>query len=259
MTVASIDWQQGVQNAWDDVASFLPKLLAFFIILVIGWIIAKVVAKILDAVLERVGFDGAVERGGIRQALAKSKYDASDIVAKIAYWAILLLTLQMAFGVFGPNPVSNLLHDLIEFLPQVLIAIILVVVAAAIASAVKDIIANALGGLSYGRMVANAAAIAILTLGIIAALGQIGVATTVTMPVLIAILAAIAGVIIVGVGGGLVRPMEDQWRDWLGKAREESRKISSGPPQGSISSDASSSQEATRTISTNRPVPTRDQ
>ena len=232
MAVRTVDWEQGAQNAWDNVVEFLPKLLAFIVILVIGWIIAKVVAKIVNAVLERVGFDKAVERGGVNQALERSRYDASDIVSKIVYWAILLLTLQLAFGVFGPNPVSDLLHDIIAFLPKILVAIIIVVIAAAIAAAVKDLIANALSGLSYGRLVANAAAIAILFLGIVAALGQIGVATTVTLPVLIAILAAITGVIIVGVGGGLIRPMEEQWRSWLDKAQQESKKLSSGKDAG---------------------------
>jgi hypothetical protein len=203
--------------------------------------------------LERVGFDRAVERGGVKQALERSRYDASDIVAKIVYWAILLLTLQMAFGVFGPNPVSDLLHDIIAFLPKLLVAIIIVVIAAAIAAAVKDLIANALGGLSYGRLVANAAAIAILFLGIVAALGQIGVATTVTLPVLIAILAAITGVIIVGVGGGLVRPMEQQWRTWLDKAQEESKKLSSGNAAGrEVTGPAGQRPQATTTMNDER-------
>ena len=47
-----------------------------------GYFVARVIAKAVDAVLERVGFDHAVERGGIKSALAKSKYDASDLLAK---------------------------------------------------------------------------------------------------------------------------------------------------------------------------------
>ena len=45
----------------------------------------------------------------------------------------------------------------------------------------------------------------------IAALNQVGIATTVTQPVLIAVLATVAGILIVGVGGGLVRPMQQRW------------------------------------------------
>jgi hypothetical protein len=61
----------------------------------------------------------------------------------------------------------------------------------------------------------------VLALGVIAALNQIGVATTVTAPVLIAVLATVGGVIVVGVGGGMVRPMQQRWERWLNRAEEE--------------------------------------
>ena len=220
-----MDFESGWNEAWSDVASFLPKLAGFLIILLIGWLVARALAKVTDVVLERVGFDRAVERGGVATALEHSRYDASDIAAKLVYYAVLLFTLQMAFGVFGPNPVSELLSDVIAWLPQAFIALVIVVVAAAIASAVKDLVGGALSGLSYGRALATAASAFILALGIIAALGQIGVATAITMPILIAILATVAGVIIVGVGGGLVQPMQRVWTGWIDSIGRESANV----------------------------------
>ena len=68
--------------------------------------------------------------------------DASDIVAKLIYYALALFVLQLAFGVFGPNPISDLLTQIITFLPSLVVAIIILVVAAAIAAAVKGLIEN---------------------------------------------------------------------------------------------------------------------
>ncbi|MGN9767959.1 mechanosensitive ion channel family protein [Micromonospora sp. SD12] len=214
-----------VGDALRSVMLFLPKAVAFLAILVAGWLIAKAVLKIVDKVLERVGFDRAVERGGIRRALARSRYDASDIVAKLAYYGVLLVTLQLAFGIWGPNPISDLIAGVIAWLPRAFVAIVIVVVAAAIANAVKDIISGALGGLSYGRLLATIGSVFILGLGVIAALNQIGVATAVTTPVLIAVLATVGGILVVGVGGGLVRPMQSRWESWLSRAEQESRQI----------------------------------
>jgi small-conductance mechanosensitive channel len=216
-----MDFGQGLTDAWRAVATFVPKLAAFLLILLIGWFVAKAVAKLVDKVLERVGFDRLVERGGVRQMLSRSKYDASDLLAKLVYYALILITLQIAFGVWGPNPVSVLLTGIVAWLPKAAVAIIIVVVAGAIASAAKDFISGALGGLSYGRVLANIASIFIWALGIIAALNQIGVATTVTTPVLIAVLATAGGILVVGVGGGLVRPMQQRWEGWLGRAEQE--------------------------------------
>jgi hypothetical protein len=157
--------------------------------------------------------------------LQRTRYDASDILAKLAYYTVLLFTLQLAFGIWGPNPISNLINAVIAWLPQAFVAIVIVIVAAAIANAVRDLVGGALGGLSYGRVLANAAAIFVVALGVIAALNQVGIATTVTTPVLIAFLATVAGILIVGVGGGLVRPMQSRWEGWLERAAAESRAV----------------------------------
>ena len=214
-----------LKSGLTSVVLFVPKLLAFLLILIIGILIAKAIAKVIAKILERVGFDRAVERGGIKKALAKSEYDASDVIGKIIYYALVLFVLQLAFGVFGPNPISDLIYKVIAFIPALIVAIIIVIVAAAIAAAVKSLIQNTLGGLSYGKTLANIASIFVLFLGIVAALNQIGVATTVTTPVLITILAIIGGVIIVGAGGGLIKPMQARWETYLSKAEEEAPKI----------------------------------
>ena len=207
------------------VANFVPKLVIFLLILIIGLFIAKAIGKALGALLEKAGFDKAVERGGIKDALAKSKFDASDIVAKIIYYALMLFVLQLAFGVFGPNPISDLLTQIITFLPSLVVAIIIIVVAAAIAAAVKTLIEGTLGGLSYGKTLANLASVFILFLGVVAALNQIGVATTVTTPILVAILATVGGVIVVGAGGGLIKPMQHRWERYLNTAESEAPRI----------------------------------
>jgi hypothetical protein len=208
-----------------QVLMVLPKVLAFAAILVAGWLVAKAVRKIVGTLLTRAGFDRAVERGGLKAVLERSQHDAGEIVAKLAFYAVVLFALQLAFGIWGPNPISALITAVVAWLPRAFVAIVIVVVATAVARAVKDIITSALGGLAYGRMLASTAGVVIVGLGVIAALNQIGVATAVTTPVLIAVLATVGGVIVVGVGGGLIRPMQDRWSTWLDRAAQEARVI----------------------------------
>jgi hypothetical protein len=225
VALAAPDWNQGIEDAWSRVATFVPKLAAFLLILVVGYVAVKALSKAVDTVLERTGFDRAVERGGIRRALATSQYDPSDIVSKLVFYTLLLFVLQMAFGVFGPNPVSDMLNGVVAFLPKAFVAIVIVVVASAVAAAVKDIVGNALGGLSYGRFLANAASVAILFFGVVAALQQVEVATLVTDRVLTAVLFALAGIAIVAVGGGGIQPMRAQWEKAFGKVEQEAPRI----------------------------------
>jgi len=207
------------------VVTFVPKLLLALVILIVGLLIARLLAKAVEKLLERVGFDRLVERGGVKAALDRSRFDASDIVAKIVYWALVLVTLQFAFGVFGPNPISAWLASVVAYLPNVIVAIIIVIIAAAIAAGVRSLLQGALGGLSYGRVLANFAGAFIIFLGVIAALNQVGIAFTVTTPVLIAVLATVSGILIVGVGGGLIRPMQQRWETYLSRAEADAQRL----------------------------------
>lgn len=217
--------QDGFSTAMTNLATFVPQLLLFLVILLIGWLIALGLSKVVDKVLEKVGFDRAVERGGIKRALARSKYDASSIVGKLVFYFLMLFVLQLAFGVFGPNPISDILNSIIAYLPLIFVAIIILVITFAIAAAVREMIMSTLGGLSYGRLLANLASWFIIGLGIIAALNQMRIAVTVTTPILIAVLATIGGILVVGVGGGLIRPMQSRWESYLSRAEEEAPKI----------------------------------
>ena len=221
----AVSYTTGLSNAWSNVATFVPKFVVFLIILIVGWLIAKTITKAVSAVLTRVGFDRAVERGGVKRALSHSKYDASDILAKIVYYALMLFVLSTAFGVFGNNPVSTYLHAVIAYLPLVFVAVVIVVIASAIAAGAKALIENSLSGLSYAKVLGNVVSGLILALGVIAALDQLHVATNVVNAVLYAALAAFVGVIVVAVGGGGIRTMSQRWESVAATYDQEKPRI----------------------------------
>ncbi|MDP9435760.1 MAG: hypothetical protein M3P93_11435 [Actinomycetota bacterium] len=216
------DLEQPVVDGFRSLAVFVPRLLGFLVILLVGYLIAKAVAKVVDKLLQRVGFDRAVERGGIKKALATSQYDASDIVSKLVFFAIFIPVLSAAIGVLGIRALQEPLAQFIALIPRIIVAVVLVVLGAVVAGTVKNFIANALGGLSYGRALANVAAGLVLLGFVKSALDQVGIATDVTGPLLYAILATVAGVVIVGAGGGLIKPMQHRWEGILDRAEQES-------------------------------------
>jgi hypothetical protein len=240
----AIDFQGGLSNAWSNVAAFVPKLAAALLVIVVGYLIARVVAGVLNKVLERVGFDRAVERGGIRQALAKSKYDPSDIIAKLAFWLIFLVTLQIAFGVFGPNPISDLLGGLIAYLPNVLVAIVIIVVAAAIAKAVSDLLSSVLSSVTGGPLMAKGAGIAILVFGAFAALDQLQIAPRIVTGLWYAILTIVVGSAVVSIGGGGIKPMQRYWERTTAKAEQRGPQLRQQARQSTQASTAADDEAA---------------
>jgi hypothetical protein len=225
MLLAQTDAGQSFQDMLAQMFALLPTVLLFLAILVVGFFIAKAVARIVDRVLERVGFDRAVHRGGVGRALEPTAYDASTILSKVVLYTLMLFVLQLAFGLFGPNPISELIFGLIAFLPRVFVAIVIVVVASAIASAVRDLVAGSLGGLSYGRTVANVASSAVVVIGVFAALNQLRIAPAIVNGLFYALLAIVVGSAVIAIGGGGIVPMRRQWEKAIDRAEEEAPRL----------------------------------
>jgi len=221
------EFRDGLGDAWATVATFIPKFIAFLLILVIGYFVARAIAKAVDAVLERVGFDRAVERGGVGRALARSQYDASGLLGKLAFYVVMLFVLQLAFGMFGPNPVSELITGVVAYLPNVFAAILIVVIGSAIAAAVKEIVEASLGGLSYGRGLAIGASTAILVVTIFAALDQLNIAENIVIGLFYALLAIVVGASVVAIGGGGIKTMQRYWDRAAEHADRESSNVRS--------------------------------
>lgn len=242
----AIEWETGLEDAWSSIASFVPKLLIFLVILFVGWIVAKVVAKAVRMVLERVGFTKLLDKAGADDLLRNSQVQPISLISKLVYYFVLLIALQLALSAFGPtNPVSQIVNDIVAWLPKALVAIVIVVVAAAVANAVKDVLGAALSGLSYGELLTKIVGGFIVALGVIAALNQVGIGLSVTLPVLIAVLATIGGILVVGVGGGLIFPMRQRWDGWLNQLEQDTRTArssngSNAPRSGGVSAAGAS-------------------
>ena len=233
-------FKAGFDKALEEAALILPKIGYFLLILIVGIIIAKLIQKIITKVLQKVGFDKLVERGGVKQAMSKSKYDAAGLLGKIVYYFIFLGVLSLAFSVFGANnPISRFIDRIVAFLPSLFVAIIALIIAAAVAAAVKELLSNMLGGLSYGSTLANVASIFILGIGVFFALGELGVATLIVGPLFIALLALVVIPPIIAFGVGGIEPARDAIRNMQSKGQQKAQEIKQ---------EASSSSEDTQQI-----------
>ena len=226
MILAAEGFREGYDKSLEQAALILPKIGYFLLILIVGIIVAKLIQKIVTKVLQKVGFDQLVERGGVKQALSKSKYDAAAILGKIVYYFIFLGVLAMAFAVFGSdNPISQFISQIVAFLPKLFVAVLALVIAFAIAAAIKDLLGNMLGGLSYGSALANAASLFVIAIGVFFALDQLEIAPLIVGGVFYALLALVVVPLIIAFGVGGIDPARDAIRNMQSKAQEKSREV----------------------------------
>jgi hypothetical protein len=211
----------GMVAGWTAFMAFVPRFLAFLLIMVIGYFVARALATGARKASQKMGLGQKLDRAGIPAALEKAGYGVGETVGNIVYWAVMLFVLQMAFGVFGPNPISDLLTRVIAFLPNIIVAVIIMVIAASIANAVKSIIQATLSGLPYGNFLAIAASVSILVIGVFAALSQINVAPYIVNGLFYALLAVVVGSAVIAIGGGGIAPMREQWERMIARMGQE--------------------------------------
>jgi hypothetical protein len=110
-------------------AAFLPKLLLAIVVLVIGWLLAKLVRFIVERGLRAVNFSVLTERAGTDNFLQQAgmRGDTTTLFGLFSFWMVILATLIIAFNGLGLTYITDLLGRLVVYAPKFLIAMLVVV------------------------------------------------------------------------------------------------------------------------------------
>ena len=162
--------------------SVIPKVIGFAVIIIIGWLIASAIAAVAARLLRAVRFNDLAQRSGFAGFVKDTGVhtDASGFIATIAKWFVRLITLVVAFDALGLPAVSQVLQDLLLWLPNLVVALVVLVITGLAANALQGLVRGATteAGLSNPDLLATVARVAVWTFGIVVAVNQIGIATT---------------------------------------------------------------------------------
>jgi Conserved TM helix len=204
MSIAAIKWSRGIEDSWSKIATFVPKLIGFLAVLVIGIIIAKIIRKVVARILHAAKVDQLVEKSGFGRSLKSSGIgSASSLITKIVYFGLVLLVLQMAIGALGQTPISAALASMMAFIPKLIVAIAILFITGIVADKVGDIVRNVSGNQSWGKGATKLAVAAIWMIGGFAALDQIQVAKTVVDTLFRTFVSRLGAIMVIkfGIGG----------------------------------------------------------
>lgn len=142
-----------------DFLPFLPKLAVAIIILLVGWIIARVLRGVVATALNRTGIGARIARAaGAKDAAQAAQGERA--IASIVYYLIILIALVLALSALGLNqittPLNSLLSQFLGFLPNLIAAIILGFIAYIIATIVRLLVLNALSAAGADNRLAKA-------------------------------------------------------------------------------------------------------
>jgi len=212
----------------------IPKLFGFVIILIVGWLIAAAIAGVVAGVLRGLRFNDLAQRSGFSDFVRNMgiRTDASGFVAGIARWFVRLITLMVAFEALGLTAISQILNQVLLWLPNVAVALLILVIAGLVANALAGVVRGATASTELGNpdLLAGIARGAVLAFGILAAINQLGVAQQLVGTLFMGVVGALALALGLSFGLGGRDTASEIVRGWYTQG-QKARLRRNGPPR----------------------------
>ena len=193
------DWGDAVflsvSNALNAFLNAVPLVIGALLIIIVGWIIAGLLARLTAELLRRVGADRLfAEHSGRVYGERTQSIRPSVVGSELVKWLIRFVFLVAAANVLGLTQVSELLNQVLLWIPNLIVAAIILLVAPILARFVRGTIEVGAGqmGFTNARLLGRIAEIAIVAFAVIIAINQIGIAANLVNILFIGLVAALS-------------------------------------------------------------------
>lgn len=171
-----------LQTFWGQIALFMPKLLAALLMILAGWVLARVLRSGVRRGLEALGFGRMAERSGLEALVKQGGVDLSlaGLVAGTIYWLVLLVVAVSAASSLGLDSLASLANKLALFLPNVLVAIFILVFGTLFARLVNRLVFASLNNAKFPSALtaSTACEYTVQIFAFFLAMEQLGIGTT---------------------------------------------------------------------------------
>jgi hypothetical protein len=206
---------------WEKFINFFPILLGAILVFLLGWIIAVIMEKVVEKMILSLRIDKAFEKMGLRRKLNESgiNLNIAAFFGGLVKWFLILVFLMAATDILGLNQVTNFLNSIILYIPNVVVAVIILAVVFLVGNLVYAVVKGSTraAGVISATLLAAISKWSIIIFGLLAALIQLGIATSLVSTIFIGIVAmlSLAGGLAFGLGG------KEEAQMILKKLREE--------------------------------------
>lgn len=167
------------QDAFRQIIALAPNVVAMIVVVVVGYVIARLLARGVAAVSEAIGLQTAAEHSGLVTSMKQVGIDRSVpwIVGQIVFWFTLSVFLLAGFNILGLEAVSTAMQQIVAYIPRLLVATVVVVVGLLVATFLRGVIATSADrlGVTYAERLAAGCYYVLALLVFIAAFDQLGI------------------------------------------------------------------------------------
>lgn len=188
--------EASLANALSIFMASIPRIVGFLFVLLIGWFIASLLAKAVAALLRAVKFNDLAQRSGLADFVHNMgvKTDSAGVIAGVAKWFVRLIVLVVAFDILRLPAVSQVLQQLLLWLPNLIVALVVLVIGGLAATALSNLVRGATtqAGLTSSNALATIAKAAVWAFAVIVAVNQLGIADVLINTLLMGVVGALA-------------------------------------------------------------------
>ncbi|HEY5218592.1 MAG TPA: hypothetical protein VIJ16_02230 [Gemmatimonadaceae bacterium] len=224
---------------------FLRPLGGAVVILFAGYLVAKLLQRMVERVLRRVHLDQMLERGGVLEAVERggSHVNPSRAVAGFAFWLVMFAVILVAADALGLSSLATVFSELVSYIPSLIAAIIIILVGIVLGGFVGGLIAASVGALTGGRMLARAGRGGVILLALFMAVQELGIATDIITTAFAILFGAVALALALAFGLGNRELAAEVTREWYERYRMERDEVRERDRQAEAAEEAALDRE----------------
>jgi hypothetical protein len=220
----SVNFGDRLQASFAQVfGDIVPALLGALVILFAGYLLAKVLEKLIERFLRRIRLNRMLEKGGVMQAVERSGSHLNPVrvLANLVFWLVMFAVILVAANALGLQSLANVFSELVSYIPSVIAAIVIILVGIVLGGFVGGLISASAGALHGGRALARVGRGGVILLAIFMALQELGIATDIVTTAFAILFGAIALAMALAFGLGNRALAGEITREWYEQYRAE--------------------------------------
>ncbi|WP_433505474.1 mechanosensitive ion channel family protein [Pseudonocardia halophobica] len=199
------DALQSLQSGFTAFVNYLPQLLGAIVVLVVGYLIAKILNKLITKGLRKARLDDRLTANSGGRYVEKVSPGGSParLVGGVVFWVIMLFVISAAIATLNIPALTAFFGLVLSYLPRVIAALLIFIVAAAVAGAVGGLAHRTMGDTPTGKIVRSGAPTLVMAIAVFMILTQLGIAPVIVTATYIALIGglALAAALAFGLGG----------------------------------------------------------
>lgn len=198
-----MDIGNSIETGFDTFFAWLPNLVGALVILLVGWIVARVIKVLVVRGLSAVGLNRMVTKGRVGEFLTRVVHDPAELLGAVAFWLVMLGAISLSVTALGIDALTAFVASVYAYLPHVIAATLIFVVAVAISGAVVALVGRVMGDTPTGKVVSTVAPILIMTIATFMILTELMIAEEIVLITYASLMGAIAlgSALAFGLGG----------------------------------------------------------